>query len=263
MMGIEQTSHTKKRGIYLLPNLLTTAGIFAGFYAIVAAMKGHFDSAAIAIFVAMLADALDGRVARLMHANTEFGVQYDSLADMVSFGIAPALVLYSWALTGLGKFGWLAAFFYAVCVALRLARFNVQVESNDKRFFKGLPCPPAAGLIASMIWVLNGYIQMHVAFSIVVAIITVALAALMVSNVRYRSFKEIDFKGRIPFISLFIIILIFVAISIDPPSVLFIIFAVYGLSGPITTLLRLRKIKNWRKNSKLRQQKRPKQESKD
>jgi CDP-diacylglycerol--serine O-phosphatidyltransferase len=146
----EQPEKTPQRGIYLLPNLLTTAALFAGFYSIVAAMKGHFESAAIAIFVAMIADGLDGRVARLTHTQSEFGAEYDSLSDMAAFGIAPALVVYSWSLSSLGKLGWLAAFLYAAATALRLARFNTQV--SDKEYFQGLPSPSAAGAIASIIW---------------------------------------------------------------------------------------------------------------
>lgn len=238
-MQEEKERFVRRRGIYLLPNLLTTAGLFAGFYAIVAGMKGHFDSAAIAIFIAMIADMLDGRVARLVHASTDFGVQYDSLADMVSFGIAPALVLYSWALKDLGKFGWLVAFLYAACVALRLARFNVQAENKDKRFFIGLPSPPAAGVVASMVWCFYSYYFQNKYAAIIIAIAALVMALLMVSNVLYRSFKEISFKGRTSFVSLIVIILIFIAVSLDPPLVLFLCFSAYALSGPVLAMGRM------------------------
>lgn len=246
-MEQKRTKTVRNRGIYLLPNLLTTAGLFAGFYAIVAAMKGHYDTAAIAMFIAMIADALDGRVARLVHASTDFGVQYDSLADMVSFGIAPALVLYSWALHDLGKIGWLVAFLFTACTALRLARFNVQAENADKRFFIGLPCPPAAAVVASMVWCFNGAIPMGKFSAIIIAIVTLGLAVLMVSNVLFRSFKEVDFKGKTSFISLFVLILVFIAISLNPPLVLFVIFALFALSGPTRALIRIVK-KSKKKN---------------
>ncbi len=236
----------KKRGIYLLPNLLTTAGLFAGFYAIVSAMKGHFDTAAVAMFIAMLADALDGRVARLMHASTDFGVQYDSLADMVSFGLAPALVVYSWALKDLGKVGWLIAFLFAACTALRLARFNIQSEQADKKFFIGLPSPAAAAVIASMLWCLNDNASLNFSLTIVVALITLCLALLMISNILFKSFKEIDFKNKTSFISLFIVVLIFIGISLDSPIMLFSVFGLYALSGPGLTFWR-KILKNRRK----------------
>ncbi len=204
-----------QRGIYLLPNLLTTAALFAGFYAIVAAMKGLFDTAAIAIFVAMVADGLDGRVARLTHTQSPFGAQYDSLSDMAAFGIAPALVIYSWSLYHLGKLGWLAAFLYAAATALRLARFNTQV--SDKQYFQGLPCPSAAGLIASIVWMGSTYDIVGVAIAIPFAALTIAIAALMVSTIRYSSFKSVDFKGRVPFIKVVLAVFIIAAIALEPP----------------------------------------------
>lgn len=237
-MDHELIQKARRRGIYLLPNLFTTAGLFAGFYAIVAAMKGYYDAAAVAMFIAMLADALDGRLARLLHSSTEFGVQYDSLSDMVSFGIAPALVLYSWALKDLGKIGWLIAFFYTACAALRLARFNVQTGESDKRFFMGLPTPASAAVVASLIWSFHTYLPDNLCFLIVVSIVTLILATFMISNVLYRSFKEFNIKNKISFISLFAIILVFIAISINPPLVLFIIFALYALSGPLYAFIR-------------------------
>lgn len=236
-----------RRKIYLLPNLLTTAGLFAGFYAIVAAMKGNFEVAAVALFVAMIMDGLDGRVARLTGTESEFGAQYDSLSDMMCFGITPALVLYSWALRYLGKVGWLAAFFYVAATALRLARFNTQVGQADKRYFTGLSCTAAAGLIAGMVWVatdfgiqgmrINDIVQIFGfplrRMSEIVALVTVITAALMVSNVRYHSFKELDFKEHVPFVAVLLVLLIYLLIAWDPPKVLFGIFSLYALSGPV------------------------------
>jgi CDP-diacylglycerol---serine O-phosphatidyltransferase len=230
----------RNKGIYLLPNLFTTAALFAGFYSIVAAMKGLYGTAAITVFIAMIMDALDGRVARLTNTQTEFGVQYDSLSDMVSFGLAPALIAYHWGLAGLGKFGWLVAFAYAACTALRLARFNTQAEKADKRYFQGLACPAAAGLVAGMIWLGNEYEIEGASVSILVVLITVLVAALMVSNFRYYSFKGIDFKGKVPFVSILVVVLIFVAISLNPSLILFAIFFVYCLSGPIATLWQIK-----------------------
>lgn len=233
-----------QRGIYLLPNILTTAALFAGFYSIVAAMKGMFETAAIAIFIAMLADSLDGRVARMTNTQSPFGAQYDSLSDMASFGIGPALVVYSWSLVSLGKIGWLAAFLYAAGTALRLARFNTQVQ--DKQYFQGLPCPAAAGVIASLVWLGASYEIEGMYVAVPVAILTVFVAALMVSTIRYSSFKSIDFKGRVPFITAVLAVLLIAAISLYPPEMLFSIFIVYILSGPSMTLWQLRKMKKQR-----------------
>lgn len=231
---------TRRRGIYLLPNLFTTASLFAGFYAVVAAMKGFYDTAAIAIFVAMIADTLDGRVARLTDTQTAFGAQYDSLSDMVAFGIAPALVTYHWVLASLGKLGWLVAFIYSAATALRLARFNTQLGKADKKFFQGLPCPTAAAVMASLVWI-GADLQLDLAPKIFVAALTLIIAALMVSNVRYYSFKEFDIKGRIPFVALLVIVLVFAFIAIDPPQVLFLLAFTFALSGPILTLISLRR----------------------
>lgn len=236
----ETTDIRRRKGIYLLPNLLTTAGIFAGFYAIVAAMKGQFDNAAIAIFVAMIADGLDGRVARFTNTQSAFGVEYDSLADMVSFAIAPALVVYQWALLDLGKAGWLAAFMYTASVALRLARFNTQVGHADRRYFRGLACPAAAGVVAGLVWFGHEYHVARLSFHYLVWILTVSLAVLMVSNIRYYSFKELDLKGRVPFVAMLAIILVLVTVALDPPQVLFYIFFGYMLSGPVLTLWKWR-----------------------
>jgi CDP-diacylglycerol--serine O-phosphatidyltransferase len=222
----------RHRGIYLLPNLLTTGALFAGFYAIVAGMKGHFEYAAIAIFIAMIMDGLDGRVARLTGTQSAFGAQYDSLSDMVSFGLTPALVSYNWALSGLGKLGWLAAFLYTAATALRLARFNVQANVADKRYFVGLSCTAAAGVLAGMLWVGSEFEIPGRMVSMAVAFLIICLAVLMVSPLRYYSFKEIDFKGRIPFVAVLLIVLSFSVIAWNPPIVLFALFFLYALFGP-------------------------------
>lgn len=240
-MQAQQAPRRQRRGIYLLPNLFTTAALFAGFYAVVAAMADRFEAAAVAIFVAMVLDGIDGRVARLTNTQSAFGAQYDSLADMVSFGIGPSLVVYQWALVGMGKLGWLAAFFYAAATALRLARFNTQVETADKRYFQGLPCPLAAAVVAGLVWFstdygLDGTRMMPAAFAI-----TIITGALMVSNIRYYSFKELDFKGRVPFISILVVLVLFVFISSDPPLVLFALSIIYMFSGPVVTLVQIRR----------------------
>jgi len=201
-------------GIYLLPNLLTTASLFAAFYSLVASMKGQYEAAVIAIFIGMIADSLDGRIARLTNTQTEFGAQYDSLSDLVTFGVAPSLLLYQLTLSQLGKFGWLVAFVYTASVALRLARFNTQLETADKRFFQGLPCPSAAAVLASFAAICYQNEWEHYLFiSVLTAILTLAAAVLMVSNLRYYSFKEVDFKGKVPFVYVLIMIILFVAIA--------------------------------------------------
>lgn len=233
----ENQEKTPQRGIYLLPNLLTTAALFAGFYSIVAAMKGQFELAAIAIFIAMIADGLDGRVARLTNTQSEFGAEYDSLSDMVAFGIAPALVVYSWSLTSLGKLGWLAAFLYTAATALRLARFNTQV--SDKEYFQGLPSPSAAGVTASTVWMGAGYELSGSTVAIPLALFAIILGALMVSGIRYSSFKSIDFKGRVPFFTVVLAVCLIAAVALEPAEMLFAIFLTYILSGPVITLWRL------------------------
>ncbi|WP_342220289.1 CDP-diacylglycerol--serine O-phosphatidyltransferase [Rickettsiella endosymbiont of Miltochrista miniata] len=237
----------RRRGIYLLPNLFTIAGLFAGFYAIVTAMEGYFNYAAVAIFVAMIMDFFDGRVARLTNTQSAFGAELDSLSDMVSFGVAPALVIYSWSLEGLGKLGWLAAFIFAAAGALRLARFNTQVSVADKRYFQGLPIPAAAGVLASMVWLCVDSEILGNGVSMMTAVLAIIIAILMVSNVRYYSFKEIDLKGRVPFVAILLVVLAFVGISLDPPKILFLIFFCYALSGPILTLRALYKARSLRR----------------
>jgi CDP-diacylglycerol---serine O-phosphatidyltransferase len=226
----------RHRGIYLLPNLFTTAALFAGFYAIVAGMKGKFEHAAIAIFVAMILDGLDGRVARLTNTQSAFGAQYDSLSDMVSFGLTPALVSYNWGLSGLGKAGWLASFIYTATAALRLARFNIQIGTVDKRYFVGLPSPAAAAVVAGMVWVGNEFEFSGKRIATVVALVVVVMGILMVSRIKYYSFKEVDFKEHVPFVAILVMILLFSIIAWDPPIVLFLMFFCYALSGPLMWL---------------------------
>lgn len=238
----------RRRGIYLLPNLFTTAALFAGFFAVVSAINSHFGTAAMAIFVAMIFDGMDGRIARMTNTQSDFGVQYDSLADMGSFGFAPALVMYNWSLFGMGKLGWLATFLYAAATALRLARFNTQVASSDKRFFQGLPCPAAAALIAGLVWMGHAYGLLDGTTIIFITFpITILAGLLMVSNIRYHSFKQIDLKGKVPFVTILIVVLIFVFIASQPPLVLFLLAFAYALSGPVMTLVLLRQHRASRK----------------
>lgn len=229
---IENNSSTphRGRGIYLLPNLFTLTALFAGFYAIIAAIKGNIDNAAIATFVAMIMDALDGRVARLTHTQTAFGAQLDSLSDMVSFGIAPSLLSYTWGLGSLGKAGWLVTFVYTVAVALRLARFNTQ-NTSEKRFFRGLPSPAAAAVVVSAIWCVFEYDLTGPFIRISIAILTVATSLLMISNIPYHSFKNFDLKNHVPFIAILAIVLFFILVATDPPLVLLIVSLSFALSG--------------------------------
>jgi len=226
-----------RRGIFILPSLLTTGGLFAGFYAIVMATKANFEAAAIAIFIAMVMDGLDGRVARLTNTTSDFGSEYDSLVDMVCFGLSPALVLYEWTLSGLGRLGWLVAFVYVAAVGLRLARFNSQ-RLADKRHFHGLPCPAAAATLAGLVWALTDHDFSGRAVAIGSLVLTLLLAVAMVSNVRYRSFKDLDLKGRIPFVATLVIVFFYVLVVFDPPRVLFLICLLYFLSGPVLWLHR-------------------------
>ena len=233
---------TKRKGIYLLPNLLTTAGLFSGFYAVVASMNGRFEAAAVAVFIAMIFDGLDGRAARLTNTQSAFGAEYDSMADMVSFGVAPALVAYNWGLSDLGKLGWLAAFIYVAGAALRLARFNTQVGIADKRFFQGLASPAAAAVTAGLVWVGVEYDINGNDYGLVVAFVTSAAGLLMVSNFKYNSFKEVNWHGKVPFVALLIIMLVFVVVATEPALVLFLVFALYALAGPINTFRTVEKV---------------------
>ncbi|MEH6470281.1 MAG: CDP-diacylglycerol--serine O-phosphatidyltransferase [Halopseudomonas sp.] len=233
----------RSRGIYLLPNLFTSAALFSGFYAIIAGMNGSFEKAAIAIFVSMVLDGLDGRVARMTNTQSEFGAQYDSLADMVSFGVAPALVAFTWALHDVGKIGWCAAFIFVAGAALRLARFNTQIGSVDKRFFIGLASPAAAGIVAGMVWVGTQFEIDAEHYALVIALVVALSGVLMVSNFYYHSFKDVDFKGKVPFVVLLGVVVLIAVISLDPATLLWLIFIVYGCSGPVQALLRYRKKK--------------------
>ncbi len=241
--GKSSKSGTKprRRGIYLLPNAFTTAALFAGFYAIVQSIGGNFETAAIAIFIAMILDGADGRIARMTGTESAFGAEYDSLSDVVSFGLAPALVVYQWSLSGLGKLGWLIAFFYAAATALRLARFNTQLGSADKRFFQGLPCPPAAAVIAGLIWFASSQGIRGDSITPVALVLTACSGILMVSNVRYYSFKDLDLHGRVPFINILLMLSVFLLISVDPPAVLFLAALGFAISGPTLTLIQLRR----------------------
>ncbi len=223
----------RRRGIYLLPNLLTTGAMFAGFYAVIAGMGGDFRHACVAIIVAMFLDGLDGRVARLTNTQSAFGAQYDSLSDLIAFGVAPALICFSWSLSTLGKAGWTVCFIYVACAALRLARFNVQLGTQDKRFFVGLASPSAAGLVVFMVWALfENQVDPTGFIALLAAVVTFAAGALMVVNIRYYSFKDLDMKNRVPFIMMILVVLMFVVISWDPPIVLFAMAITYALSGP-------------------------------
>jgi CDP-diacylglycerol--serine O-phosphatidyltransferase len=246
-MDMDEIENKRRRGIYLLPNLFTTAALFFGFYAIVLANGDRFKVAALCVFVAMVFDSLDGRVARLTNTQSDFGVQYDSISDMVSFGIAPALVIYEWILHGMaamgptwGKIGWLGAFTYTACAALRLARFNTMVGTIDKKYFQGLPSPAAAAVVVSLVWVgdeLNarGWPMEFLAWTL-----TVVAALLMVSNMRYYSFKEFDFRYRVPFVTIVVVVLAVAFAMINPPMVLFLVFLGYLVSGPVLTIAGLR-----------------------
>jgi CDP-diacylglycerol--serine O-phosphatidyltransferase len=221
----------RRKGIYILPNLFTLAALFGGFYAIVMAMNGRFDQAALGIFAAMVLDSLDGRVARMTNTQSAFGEQMDSLSDMVSFGAAPALIAYIWALTSLGRWGWIGAFVYCACVALRLARFNVNTAVVDKRFFQGLPSPAAAALVAGFIWLMTdaGVSGQDVRWPTFGLMLYAGLT--MVTNVPFYSFKDVQMKRSVPFVVIVLIALGIAVINIDPPTVMFAFFVLYGLSG--------------------------------
>lgn len=222
-----------RKGVFLLPNLFTAGAMFGGFFAIIAAMHGNFANAALAIFAAQILDGFDGRVARMTNTQSAFGTEFDSLSDMVSFGMAPAIVIYSWALQSLGKYGIAAAFVFALCAALRLARFNTQVESTDSRYFIGLASPPAATLMASGVW-LGSKLVLTIEISIIAALITVFVGLMMVSNLKYQSFKGLDKNRRVPFVAMLITLMVFIAVTVNPPVVLFALAFTYALSGPVT-----------------------------
>ena len=229
----------RRKGIYILPNLFTLAALFGGFYAIVMAMNGRFDYAAVGVFCAMVLDSLDGRVARMTNTQSAFGEQMDSLSDMVSFGAAPALIAYEWALKGLGRWGWIAAFVYCACAALRLARFNVNTAVVDKRYFQGLPSPAAAALVTGFIWIMTDADIRGPAVAWPMFALALYSGLTMVTNVPFYSFKDVQMKRSVPFVVIVLIALGIAVINIDPPKVLFGLFVIYGFSGYV--------IYGWRK----------------
>ena len=232
----------RRKGIYILPNLFTTASLFSGFYAVVQAMNQRWEHSVVAIFVAMVLDGLDGRVARLTRTQSEFGEQYDSLSDMVSFGAAPALVMYEWALRPLGRLGWIAAFVYCAGAALRLARFNTNIGVVDKRFFQGLPSPAAAALVAGFIWMVVDFgFQPDDAVRWVAFGVTLFAGLSMVTTAPFYSGKDINLKRSVPFAAVLVMLFAIVLVSFDPPTVLFGVFVLYGLSGYVMWLLKRRR----------------------
>jgi len=237
----------RRRGIYLLPNLFTTAALFAGFYAIVQAMNQRFEQAAVAIFVAMVLDGLDGRVARLTRTQSAFGAEYDSLSDMVCFGAAPALIMYEWTLKDLGRFGWISAFVFCLGAALRLARFNTNIDVVDKRYFQGLPSPAAAAPCAGLVWVINDFgIQRAEIIHGIAAAFTLFAGITMVSNVPFYSFKDINLRRSVPFWAVLLVAFAMILISSNPPMILFLLFVTYSLSGYALWLVK------WRQSRKQR-----------
>jgi CDP-diacylglycerol--serine O-phosphatidyltransferase len=231
----------RSRGIYLLPNLFTTGALFAGFYAIVQAMNSKFEFAAVAIFIAMVLDGLDGRIARMTHTQSEFGAEYDSLSDMVSFGVAPSLLVYEWAFRDLGKIGWFAAFIYCASAALRLARFNTNIDVVDKRYFQGLPSPAAAALVAGFVWVMGDYGFIGQDFKWQAVFIAVFAGLSMVSNVPFYSFKDFNMRKSVPFIAIVLLSVFFMLVSSYPPGVLFFLFMGYAISGYVSWAFNLHK----------------------
>ena len=229
----------RRKGIYILPNLFTLAALFGGFYAIVMAMDGRFHLAAVGIFCAMVLDSLDGRVARMTNTQSAFGEQMDSLSDMVSFGAAPALIAYEWALKGLGRWGWIAAFVYCACAALRLARFNVNTAVVDKRYFQGLPSPAAAALVTGFIWIMTDADIRGPAVAWPMFALALYSGLTMVTNVPFYSFKDVQMKKSVPFAAIVLIALGIAVINIHPPAVMFGLFVIYGFSGYV--------IYGWRK----------------
>ncbi len=240
----------RHRGIYLLPNLFTTANLFAGFFSIITAINGNFYVAAAPVFVAMVLDSLDGRVARLTNTQSAFGAEYDSLSDMVAFGLAPAVLAYEWALSELGNVGLTVAFIYVACAALRLARFNTQIGKVDKRWFIGLASPAAAGVVAGWVWAVWALdevgirgVDLPLILVMLFALMVAAAGLLMVSNIKYYSFKDLDLKGRVPFVAILIVVLVFAVVFSDPPRILLLIFLAYAASGPVQYLMQLRRRK--------------------
>jgi CDP-diacylglycerol--serine O-phosphatidyltransferase len=237
--GKNQRINTIKKGIYILPSLLTSLSMLAGFYSIVATLNGEFVNAAWAILVSGIFDGLDGRVARITHSTTRFGVEYDSLSDLLAFGIAPGVLMYWWALKPLGRLGWLAGFLYVACGAIRLARFNVQINTVESKYFQGLPIPAAAGLVATVIIFLTNFEIEPQSVQIPLLLISYLLAALMVSTVKYNSFKDLQLARRKPFNALIIVVLLIVFVVSEPRIMLFSLCFAYVLSGPTTLVVHL------------------------
>lgn len=234
----EDVAAPRARGIYLLPNLFTTGALFAGFYGVIAGMVGDFYSGSVAIFVAMILDGMDGRVARMTNTQSAFGAEYDSLSDMVSFGVAPSLLVFNWALRDLGKFGWVAAFIYCACAALRLARFNTQISDSDPRYFTGLASPAAAAVAAGGVW-LAEYHELDIAgtpLPVVYAILLILMGFLMISNFSYNSFKKLNLDKRVPFARVLLLLGVVGLVALNPPVVLWCLFFVYAISGPVQHL---------------------------
>lgn len=237
------------RGIYLLPNLLTSTALFAGFYAVIQILKGRLEISAIAIFIAMIADSLDGRVARYTQTQTAFGAEYDSLSDLLCFGIAPALLAFQWSLFHLGSAGWIVAFLYTAATALRLARFNTQIGMIDKNYFQGLPSPAGAAVVAGFVWIaINNHWHVSHLVALLFGALVIATGVLMVSRVRYHSFKQFHWQDRVPFVGLLLVVLIFAFISLSPSNVIFSCAMIFAISGPVMTLWRLRKRRQERKH---------------
>ena len=254
---MESSEKKRPRGVFLLPNVLTTGALFAGFYSIISGINGEYVPAVVAVIVAGVLDGLDGRVARLTNTQSEFGVQYDSLSDLISFGLAPALLAFNWSLSSLrdisplaGKLGWLAAFIFVACAALRLARFNTQAETSDKRYFQGLASPAAAGTMVSIVWFFNDQGISGETVRWLMLLVTVALGLLMFSRVRYFSGKSWPIGDRIPIGFLFLLVLMLVLLAIDPPTVLMVIGVTYVVSGLVITLLGRAQWKNRRSRRK-------------
>jgi len=237
----QKSSKIRNRGIYLLPNLFTTGALFSGFYAIASAIDGRFETAAILIFVSLVLDGLDGRVARMTNTQSDFGAEYDSMADMISFAAAPAIIMYLWALSSLGQAGLIGSFVHLAGGALRLARFNTQLTTQDKRYFQGLPSPAAASILAGLVWVSEKYSYAVESFPWLILIMTVMTGLLMVSNFRYYSFKDINFRGKVPFVVMIGVMLGFAITLSNPATVLFLFFFGYALSGPAVTIIVLRR----------------------
>jgi CDP-diacylglycerol--serine O-phosphatidyltransferase len=235
----------RRRGIYLLPNLFTTAALFAGFFAIVQAMNDEWETAAKATFIAMVLDYLDGRVARLTRTQSAFGAEYDSLSDMVSFGAAPALIMYEWGLRPLGRWGWIAAFIYCAGAALRLARFNANLDIVDKRYFQGLPSPAAAAVVVFFVWIVSDFGIDRVAWLRWAAfVLTVFAGVTMVTSIHFYSFKDLNFRRSVPFWATLLVVVMLLIISVNPPVILFGLFVAYSLSGYVIWLWKSRRRRN-------------------